>query len=655
MFNLSDTVMKNKITLLIILFCGINLLSQENADSSFSAIWTHSGRTSAVIYWHLEDISQEAQSYVEYGETEEYGNNTEITTESRRAQLHHINGLNPGHEYHFRMVIIENGKEIRSEDKTFTTNNYDNAIEITNNPDGSVITLNQANTTYILTENITANANAIDITADGVTLELDGHTVNFSHSSDAQYITGILVSSPNAKIYNGKVLQGDVGGNYSYAVGARWRADGIEFAGLYLDVNRPNAYPINLGGRAQNIIDIHHNYLYSTVKEIESRHYPGNDLLRIDAFEENAEVSVHHNLLTEGCHCGISLRGAAKELEIYDNDIRHHQQFVNGYALYGSGLKGGKIHHNRISSVGRTIHLTAPDIEYYNNWASTKGHMTLSDMPQGSGTWLERRVELHGIKFEGTEAKNIKVHDNYMEINQPQPDSAWDYVPATPLNLACYDPNALNEIYNNKIVAHTTYRQTHHGPYGESGEWASAIYFVGMNNVSDPEMFSAYIHDNEFISNDLFISGDIEATHIVRIEDNVFRLGTEPTDDYAIFRTIPAEMQDRVLNGNNTFIMDDTTASDVIQNTYSKSDMIKIYPNPLKERTNIFFSLDFSEYARLVIFDYLGQEVKVVIDGYMDSGSQRIIFDASKLSAGIYFCSLRAGGYTETVKMVVGR
>ncbi|MFC2130473.1 T9SS type A sorting domain-containing protein [Bacteroidota bacterium] len=646
--------MKKIVVFLMLLFGSENMFSQENTDSSLSAIWTHTGRTSAVIYWQLEDISKEAQSYVEYGETEEYGNNTEITSDTRRAQLHHINGLNTGQEYHYRMVLIDNGKEAKSEDRTFTTNNYADAIEITNNPDGSVITLDQVNTTYILTEDIRANADAIDITADGVTLELDGHTVNFSQSSDAQYITGILVSAPNAKVYNGKIIQGDIDGGYSYAIGSRGKADGIEFAGLYLDVNRPNAYPMNLFKNAQNIINIHHNYLYSTVKEIESRHYPGNDLIRIDAFEENAEVSVHHNLLTEGCHCGISLRGAAKELEIYDNDIRHHQQFVNGYALFGEGLIGGKIHGNRISSVGRTIHLTAPDIEFYNNWTSTKGHMTLSDMPQGSGIWLERRVELHGIKFEGNNAKNIKVHDNYMEINQPQPDSAWDYVPATPLNLACYDPNAMNEIYNNKIVAYTTYRQTHHGPYGESGEWASALYFVGMNNVSDPGMYSAYIHDNEFISNDLFISGDIEETHIVRIEDNVFRLGTEPTYDYAIFRTIPAEMQDRVINGNNTFIMDDTTSG--VEKQFNATEISKLYifPNPVSGRATISFTMSKCSKANISITNSLGIRITdLVNDQFMEAGLHSIDYDASNLPAGVYFCTLSAGGYKETVKMII--
>ncbi|MFH1049610.1 MAG: T9SS type A sorting domain-containing protein [bacterium] len=625
--------MKKIFLLFLLPYC---LFSQEYTDSLFNDVWIHSGKTSAVIFWQINDISKEVRSYVEYGETIDYDYSTETKSESRRAQLHSIINLTPGQEYHFRMVIVNDKDEIiKSEDRTFTTNNYEEAVVISKNTDGSVIRLDQPNKTYILTEDIVADAIAIEIAAEGITLELDGHNIFYSQNSDEDYINGILITVPDAKIYNGGVIQGPVGGNYSYAVGARWRADGVEIAGLNINVNRPNAYPISLAGSAKNIIDIHHNYLYSTVKKIESRHYPGNDLIRVDAFEENAEVSIHHNILTEGCHCGISMRGPAKSLEINDNDIRHHQQFVNGYALYGSGMKGGKIHDNRISSIGRTIHLTAPDIEFYNNWASTKGHMTLDDMPQGSDLWYERRVELHGIKFEGENAKNIKVHDNYMEINQPQQDAYWDYVPATPLNLACYDPNAMNEIYNNKIIAHTTYKQTHHGGYGESGEWASAIYFVGMNYISDPEMFSAYIHHNEFISNDLFISGDIDATHIVRIEDNVFRLGSEPTDEHSIFRTIPQEMQDRVLNGNNIFIMDDTTSSVANQHFFSKSDAIKVIPNPASDYIEITLSesSELSDSFSIKLYNILGECV-LRKETMVSSTGRRIVI--SELTNGIY-------------------
>ncbi len=637
--------------LIALLLFPATLLSQEE-DSLFSDVWVRAGKTSAVVFWQLGDISKEAKSYVEYGETESYGDSTKLTDDARRAQFHQITGLTLESEYHFRIVVLIDGKETKSQDYTFATEAYGDAIEIAAD-DGSKIVLDQANSTYILAEDVNADATAIEIAAKGITLDLDGHTVRYSNNSDADYLYGIEITKPDAKIYNGKVIQGEVGGDYSYAVGSRWKADGVEVAGLFTDVNRPNAYPLSLGGRAKNDINIHHNHFYSTVTTIESRHYPGNDLLRIDADEETAEVRVHHNLLTEGCHCGISFRAAAKSLEIYENDIEHHQRFVNGYALYGSGLKGGKIHRNRINSIGRTIHLTAPDIEYYNNWASTKGHMTLSDMPQGSGNWLERRVELHGIKFEGNNAKNIKVHDNYMKITQPQPDENWDYVPATPLNIASYNPDAMNEIYNNTIIAHTSYKTTHHGGYGESGQWASSIYFVGMDGESSPDMYSAYVHDNYFESNDLFISGDISENHLVRIEDNVFKLGSEPTESWAIFRSIPEAMRNRVMNGNNEFILD--TASDVDISSYAKgSANLRAYPNPASERLTINYRVLKATNIEIAIYNSLGEKIDVILSSEnVGAGEATTVYDARQLSAGMYYITMEVGTRIETARLFV--
>jgi hypothetical protein len=102
-------------------------------------------------------------------------------------------------------------------------------------------------------------------------------------------------------------------------------------------------------------------------------------------------------------------------------------------------------------------------------------------------------------------------------------------VPCTPLNLACYDPNAMNEVWNNTIIALTEYKQTRIGGYGTSGQWASAIYFVGMKNgPAEAGKYSAYVHDNKFISNHLFVSSGEPVNMTIRIEKNTFTLAQDP-------------------------------------------------------------------------------------------------------------------------------
>ncbi|MBU1707629.1 T9SS type A sorting domain-containing protein, partial [bacterium] len=55
----------------------------------------------------------------------------------------------------------------------------------------------------------------------------------------------------------------------------------------------------------------------------------------------------------------------------------------------------------------------------------------------------------------------------------------------------------------------------------------------------------------------------------------------------------------------------------------------------------------------LKIFDVLGREVQVLVDGVQNAGSHTVIFNGSGLAAGIYFYRLQTGEFSETKKMVL--
>jgi hypothetical protein len=301
-------------------------------------------------------------------------------------------------------------------------------------------------------------------------------------------------------------------------------------------------------------VHLHHNRFASFVTEIESRHYPGNDLLRIHT--KGSDVAVHDNLLSEGAHRGIWIGGAGGAIEIAHNDIRHHARYVNGYALSLAAAGGMDVHHNRITSVGRGAHLTAADIRFHHNHLDLQGHMTLDDMPQGRRPFQEMRIELHGIKLEGHAVRGAKIYRNYTRVTQPLPDARWDYVPATPLNISSYDRNAMNEVYENTFVALTEYRKAHHGPYGASGQWAAAVYLVAMvNDPADPGKHAVLVRDNQFISNDVFIAATREVNMTLRIENNTFRLAADPppTEGHGRFRNIGPALQKAIECGGNAF------------------------------------------------------------------------------------------------------
>ncbi|MCB9250193.1 MAG: T9SS type A sorting domain-containing protein, partial [Ignavibacteriales bacterium] len=55
----------------------------------------------------------------------------------------------------------------------------------------------------------------------------------------------------------------------------------------------------------------------------------------------------------------------------------------------------------------------------------------------------------------------------------------------------------------------------------------------------------------------------------------------------------------------------------------------------------------------LRIYDVLGREVRTLVNKELNSGKYEIEFDASSLSSGIYFYSLRAGSFASTKKIVL--
>ncbi len=91
----------------------------------------------------------------------------------------------------------------------------------------------------------------------------------------------------------------------------------------------------------------------------------------------------------------------------------------------------------------------------------------------------------------------------------------------------------------------------------------------------------------------------------------------------------------------------------------SKFELSQNYPNPFSKssgnslKTTISFNLARSEFVTLKVFDLLGKEVAVLVQGQKGVGKHQVSFDAGKLSSGIYFYELHAGKFIATRKMMI--
>jgi hypothetical protein len=55
----------------------------------------------------------------------------------------------------------------------------------------------------------------------------------------------------------------------------------------------------------------------------------------------------------------------------------------------------------------------------------------------------------------------------------------------------------------------------------------------------------------------------------------------------------------------------------------------------------------------LRVYDILGEEIAILVNGEKPAGEYEVEFNATELPSGIYFYQLRAGEYVETKKMVL--
>ncbi len=67
------------------------------------------------------------------------------------------------------------------------------------------------------------------------------------------------------------------------------------------------------------------------------------------------------------------------------------------------------------------------------------------------------------------------------------------------------------------------------------------------------------------------------------------------------------------------------------------------YPNPFNPATTIGFDLPSHSHVILTVFNTLGQQVARLVDGEMDAGHHRVVFDGRHLSSGMYFYRMQAG------------
>jgi hypothetical protein len=77
------------------------------------------------------------------------------------------------------------------------------------------------------------------------------------------------------------------------------------------------------------------------------------------------------------------------------------------------------------------------------------------------------------------------------------------------------------------------------------------------------------------------------------------------------------------------------------------------YPNPFNPSTNINFSVPEAGDIKLAVYNIVGEEVAVLVDGFTEAGFYNVTFDATSLPSGVYLYKLQSANSVETKKMML--
>ncbi|HTR80258.1 MAG TPA: T9SS type A sorting domain-containing protein [Bacteroidota bacterium] len=105
------------------------------------------------------------------------------------------------------------------------------------------------------------------------------------------------------------------------------------------------------------------------------------------------------------------------------------------------------------------------------------------------------------------------------------------------------------------------------------------------------------------------------------------------------------------IDRNGAFIYSQSVEIQIVPQGFSLGQN---YPNPFNPSTTVTFSIPTDGRVKLAVYDPLGREVAVLLDGNVKAGSlQQASFDGSKLSSGVYFARLQFNGLEAMRKMIM--
>ena len=178
------------------------------------------------------------------------------------------------------------------------------------------------------------------------------------------------------------------------------------------------------------------------------------------------------------------------------------------------------------------------------------------------------------------------------------------------------------------------------------------------NFVDSVLMYSYYSNDDSTFTNEPIIAENTPNT--INYSISYLLDSTLMKNDYSFYYKIYAvdkgivpEYSTKPDTGYYELVYDPNVSVEIVENKIIDYELMQNYPNPFNPLTIIDYSIKEEGNVELIVYDVLGKVVEKLVDERKTAGNYSAQFDASNLSSGIYFYTLRINDFADTKKMLL--
>jgi hypothetical protein len=148
---------------------------------------------------------------------------------------------------------------------------------------------------------------------------------------------------------------------------------------------------------------------------------------------------------------------------------------------------------------------------------------------------------------------------------------------------------------------------------------------------------------------DILFSYEFGSTLTYRA-DRVAALNSVDSNPWNEFVSVCRDGRIKCFNGGPGVVIGITNINATIPDKFS---LYQNYPNPFNPETQFKFDVPKTSNIKIAVYDLLGREVSVLINGKMEPGVYNASWNATPFSSGVYFYRLTSDDFVSVKKMIL--